>query len=317
MKRFGLNSGYIGVDRRRDEAGIAPLQKAYLERIRGGNYSPLNLLLDLYPDAAAAYSLRKLRSTYIGNAIRVRRSSDNTEQDIGFVGGDLDTSALTTFCSGTNGFVTTWYDQSGNNHSASQPSAVKQPQIINGGTLVDVNSKPTLSFNGTNQLLLNSTLEQAGRRSVFYVKKGANLSGPSAVFGFPTTVSNTQLGIFYWNTSLFYYGFNTWNADSWGYSGANVDFLNQTLEMALFLDGNPSSSGVKLFINNSTISLSQVRGTSASRTMISGLRIGTGGADSSENFDGFLQELVIWNTDYSTINRSPIKSNINTYYNIY
>jgi hypothetical protein len=41
MKRFGLNSGYIGVDRRRDEAGIAPLQKAYLERIRGGaNYLP-------------------------------------------------------------------------------------------------------------------------------------------------------------------------------------------------------------------------------------------------------------------------------------
>ena len=35
MKRFGLNSGYIGVDRRQTEAGIAPLQKAYLERVRG------------------------------------------------------------------------------------------------------------------------------------------------------------------------------------------------------------------------------------------------------------------------------------------
>ena len=43
MKRFGLNSGYIGVDRRQTEAGIAPLQKAYLERIRGGGYLPGNL----------------------------------------------------------------------------------------------------------------------------------------------------------------------------------------------------------------------------------------------------------------------------------
>ena len=71
MKRFGLNSGYIGVDRRRDEAGIAPLQKAYLERIRGGNYLPNGQILDIIPNAVAAYSLRKLRVSYSGYAIRV------------------------------------------------------------------------------------------------------------------------------------------------------------------------------------------------------------------------------------------------------
>jgi len=38
-------------------------------------------LLDLYPSAAAAYSLRNLSSTYLGPLVRVRRSSDNTEQD--------------------------------------------------------------------------------------------------------------------------------------------------------------------------------------------------------------------------------------------
>ena len=67
-----------------------------------------SLLLDLYPSAAAAYSVRLLRSAYSGSAIRVRRSSDNTEQDIGFSGGNLDTSALTSFCGSGNGFVTTW-----------------------------------------------------------------------------------------------------------------------------------------------------------------------------------------------------------------
>jgi hypothetical protein len=55
------------------------------------------LLLDLFPNAAVAYSLRKLRTAYTGSAIRVRRSSDNTEQDINFVGGDLDTQSLLDF----------------------------------------------------------------------------------------------------------------------------------------------------------------------------------------------------------------------------
>lgn len=92
-------------------------------------------LLDTYPNAAAAYSLRKLRSAYTGSAIQVRRSSDNTTQDIGFTGANvLDTSALTTFCSGTNGFVTTWYDQSGNGINATQSTALNQPQIVSSGT---------------------------------------------------------------------------------------------------------------------------------------------------------------------------------------
>jgi hypothetical protein len=48
--------------------------------------------------AAAAYSLRKLRAGYTGSAIRVRRSSDNAELDIGFTAsGELDINALRSF----------------------------------------------------------------------------------------------------------------------------------------------------------------------------------------------------------------------------
>ena len=41
----------------------------------------LPLLLDLYPSAAAAYSLRKLRNGYTGSAIQVRRESDDATQN--------------------------------------------------------------------------------------------------------------------------------------------------------------------------------------------------------------------------------------------
>lgn len=65
-----------------------------LARSGGGGAS---LLLDTYTGAAVAYSLRQLRTAYTGAAIRVRRSSDNAEQDINFVGGDLDTQGLLDF----------------------------------------------------------------------------------------------------------------------------------------------------------------------------------------------------------------------------
>ena len=116
-------------------------------------------LLDTYSGAAAAYSAaRRLSSTYTGALIRVRRSSDNTEQDIGYDGSNvLDEAALTSFVgSGNNGFVTTWYDQSGNSKNATQTTAANQPQIVSSGSVITQNSKPALLTDGTNDSLRNS-----------------------------------------------------------------------------------------------------------------------------------------------------------------
>jgi hypothetical protein len=56
------------------------------------------LLLDIYPNAAVAYSLRKLREGYTGSAIRVRRASDSTEQNFGFdSSGNLDVNSIEAF----------------------------------------------------------------------------------------------------------------------------------------------------------------------------------------------------------------------------
>lgn len=72
------------------------------------------LLLDTYPNAAVAYSLRKLRNAYSGSAIRVRRFVDNTEQDFGFdTNGDLDIAGIESFFGNnlllqSENFNTTW-----------------------------------------------------------------------------------------------------------------------------------------------------------------------------------------------------------------
>jgi hypothetical protein len=60
-----------------------------------GSAASSGLLLDSIGPVAVAVSTRKLRSAYSGSAIRVRRSQDNVEADIGFdSNGDLDVNAL-------------------------------------------------------------------------------------------------------------------------------------------------------------------------------------------------------------------------------
>jgi hypothetical protein len=102
-------------------------------------------VLDNITSAVLAFSVaRKLRTAYTGSAIRVRRSSDNAEQDIGFDGsGNLDESALTTFVGANDGFVTTLYDQVGSN-DAVMATAADQPRIVASGVVVKMLSKPAI-----------------------------------------------------------------------------------------------------------------------------------------------------------------------------
>lgn len=90
---------------------------------------------DYSAELAAAYSVRRLLGSYAGAAIRVRRSSDNTEQDFGFdSAGDLDTAALLAFCGAGSGFVSTWYDQAGAFHLV-EATAANQMRIVNAGAV--------------------------------------------------------------------------------------------------------------------------------------------------------------------------------------
>jgi hypothetical protein len=73
------------------------------------------LIDDVGVDAIAALGFYKLRAAYTGDCIQVRRTSDSTVLDIGFDGSGLvDTAAIATFCAGTEGRISIWYDQSGN-----------------------------------------------------------------------------------------------------------------------------------------------------------------------------------------------------------
>jgi hypothetical protein len=85
---------------------------------------------------AAAYSLRKLKSSYTGPGIKLRRASDSLTQDInflgftGFTGAPLDVAAANAFCAATTCFAATWYDQGGAARHMVQATPASQPQFI-------------------------------------------------------------------------------------------------------------------------------------------------------------------------------------------
>lgn len=153
-------------------------------------------VLDGISNVAAAYGLRKLRSAYSGSAVCVRRSSDSTEQDIGFASdGEFDSAAFSSFVGGGTGYVKTWYDQSGNSRDATQATTGSQPQI----TLSVTNSKAGIQFgNGGNKFLDSAAFSGLSMPNTAFV---AHKSNSGSAGGFLGTTSGTHA---LWNGTVTY-----------------------------------------------------------------------------------------------------------------
>ena len=277
-----------------------------------GSNSFGNTLLDLYPGASVAYSLRLLSATYSGNAIRVRRSSDNAEQNIGFTAlGALDTTALTAFCSSGDGFVVTWYDQSGNANNATQSNVLLQPQIVSVGAVINVNTKPCLQFDGSNDIL-SSALYSSNRYGdyVFNTYQYNNVNQGGAMWSNGTNSNGYAIGI------------GGTNYDNDGdkfvtlYSG--LAWLNTSHQLntnqALSTWTNFVNGSQSLWINSNQV-LNQTNGGNLPNTPTTIARLGGTGDTGRQGFVK-IQEHIFYTSDQSA-NRVGIESNINTYYGIY
>jgi hypothetical protein len=268
------------------------------------NYVPFasaNLLLDQYPGAAAAYSLRKLRTAYTGSAIRVRRSNDNTEQDIGFTSsGDLDTAALKTFTGANSGFVTTWYDQSENTRNSIQGTAASQPRIVNAGIIERKSGKVGIVFDGSNDLLDGTNISIAlNSITAFCVFAANSTSGTQVVYNVNTDPVRFYVPII--SSGRFYLGYAGTTA------AINVAAANTNLNVFSGM-GSSSIAFARLNgVNSSTL----IRNTDAATAVN---RIG-GYAVSNSPFNGYISECILYTTYQSAY--ADIETNINSYYGIY
>ena len=256
-------------------------------------------LLDTYSGASGAYSLRLLSSTYSGSAIRVRRSDDNEEQDIGFRNNDLDTSTLETFSLGSDCFVTTWYDQSGNSNNATNSTAANQPKIVSSGTTITENNKPAIEYDGSgDQLQLGSSIDLSNQFFLPLVYKSNRTSSEDYVLYGDGGSSRIRL---YQGLYRLYIGNITY-----GFSTANDNFGTQYL----FTNEADNSRNLSVYRNASQI------GESENIPIGDNWVIEYLGYGSSRPITGLLQEVVIYASDQSNY-RSGIETNINDYYSIF
>lgn len=103
--------------------------------------------LDIVGNCVLGFALKRLTGNYEGYCMKVQRTSDYAEQDFGFdENGDLDSSAIESFCGAGDGLVTTWYNQLSIGNDAYQTSASYKPKIVQSGSFLN----DGLNFDGTN-----------------------------------------------------------------------------------------------------------------------------------------------------------------------
>jgi hypothetical protein len=260
---------------------------------------PTPYLLDTYEGAAAAYSLRRLRSAYTGPAVRVRRESNNDELDIYFDGqGNLDTASLEAFCAGTNGFVKVWYDQGPGGNNTEQTVTANQPQIVASGSIIEENGKPAIEFDGSDDVI--SVLGITAFTNYYFasVQTVLALKSGFGIVGSFSSGSGNGWGIRE-TSKLYNYDANSLVVSSTGAISTNEQFL--------FSSNCASTQDI---YKNAT-QLVSVTG-----SLISHNDIVLGSNGSSGFYNITMQEFVLYTSDQSS-NRAGIETNINDFYNIY
>lgn len=258
-----------------------------------GGAAPSGLLLDDYPNAAAAYSLRQLR-TGVTNVVRVRDDGDNSEAN--YTAAEV--SAGLTAIGADSGFIVNLYDQSGNTNNASNATTSSQPRVLNSGALEVVNAKPAFNMlpDAVKRELTLGTAVSAAVHTTFIVFKRSTATNAVLI-----TDTNAYTSVLFINDTNVRYKC----------SGTNYSFTSGFS----FVNGNQY---LLTIVRTTSISASlYVNGTFAQTITVVGNfvfdRIGNTGSLTNEQL---LQEIVHYNSDQSA-NRAAIEAEINAHYGIY
>jgi hypothetical protein len=267
--------------------------------------------LDTYPGALAAYSLRSLSSS-VTNFVRVRRSSDNTEDDFTAAAVSDGTFAILVGA-GNNGFVRTWYDQSGNGQNAGQATSGSQPQIVSSGSVITdgTNARPSISYSGGAKIL-SATLGSSPNAQ-------SNMSLISVVSPTVTILSNsTRAFMLLPETGSWGSIFHNVCTDSFRYRfGSSESGNNQTIVRTI-------TSAISQTFKEGTAEYARINGTDYTRgtvalstTANTSTTLNFGPGDNAGfPFVGKASEAFIYLSSQRT-NASAIEANINAYYGVF
>jgi hypothetical protein len=307
--------------------GSTTIQSGYI----GFNqfYNTYTSILDTYPSAYHAYSLRKLKSTYTGACLRVRRTTTtSTEVNVGFdVFNKISLNSPISYASGTattaktlgefcasivNGyanpdgitanqsiFVVTWYDQSGNGKNPTNATAGNQPRLVNAGNLEIVDGSVGVRFTSTSSQFLDLTDTSTFYNNMSCYALGNSLSSTvnTSIYGQGYLSTNARL-FFPQGTNISYNTSNTFPIIG---ITANVDRLYE------IVCGNLTTSAYSNGIQSSVITTPSLSVTNRH------IRIGANGLP-LVFMNGHIKEILCF---VGSPSRTDIENNINTFYSVW
>lgn len=231
--------------------------------------------------------------------------SDNRTAIEANIGETYGITGIPAYDNTVNGFVETWYDQSGNGNNATQLTAGNQPKIVDGGSLVTGG----LTFDGVNDYFTCPSLYSA------------NLSVFSKLNTDSTNSSNYMRILHICDGSDSFQITRGGNTDVGTFMSKNTSFQASAVG---FNHGSISGNSLLTSITSGSATESYANGSLRSNGSAT---IGDGGNTtttigarcdllSSTFFNNAIAEIIIYNIDQSD-NRTGIEDNINNYYNIY
>ena len=287
-----------------------------------GLFAAAPLLLDTYPNAHRAYSVRKLRTDYTGFAMKVREGSgmnytaDVSFNDDGVVAADSPVTNLSggsgatlgAFVSSNDGFVTVWYDQSGEGSNATQPTAAAQPKIWDSTSGLNTEGSPAraaLLFDGSNDYL---KVDEAGL-SLGSLTAFAVMSHGSGTLNAVWTLS--------FSSGAHFFHYISSSEDQYWYDSGDIAShypVNTSQKLFSYTSGSGTDQQI-LYANGAA---SSEKGDSAATASLNDDANNGLGAlyGYSLFYPGEFQEFIVYDSDQRS-NLSNIESDINTAFSIY
>lgn len=256
--------------------------------------------LDTYSGATAAYSVRKLSSSYSGSCIEAYRVSDGATQDIGFdAEGLIDTAAIIAFGGASEVRVQTWYDQSGNTLDAVQTASANMARIYDGSSIYEDNGNPAVDFNNNQFFSIGSSqwTDGAMMASVVFSRRSGNDT---------YWMSNGSVWRLFYESAA--HGFI-----HYGTTPISTRNLAPPGSAPVLTTARLGGGSADLYENGTSVASSPTVTGSMSTASVGAFMAQRN--DGALRMDGTIQELIHWGSD-QTSNRTGVEANLNSYFQI-
>lgn len=258
---------------------------------------------DSIPTIVRAYGMRRLLSAYSGKIVKIRRSTDDAEADIGYTAtGDLDVAAAADHIGGGSGYLSKWYDQSGNAAHATIALPANQPLYVPSAQ----NGKPAIMFDGVDDALNLPSLSAltAGTGLIVAVRSNITLTDRTKLGFWKIGTSSDDDYDPYTSTVLY----NSFGSTTRRNIGNLSDASSKLWRVYLFVSSSTEWTGRKNGSQFYTTGTNTV-GFSATPTLSL--------TPSNYHYGGSFSEFVIWNSALSADMRQQAEIAANTYFAVY